>query len=375
MMKRLKVIAMLVCSVSLLAGCSMSSLPFIGNDDTEDESSTEDEFWDEETTVPVLIRDEDEEDDWLTGDAENQLDPWEEETAEEEQSESEGDSYEVGDLVLGLSYTTEDKDDDEEEESSEKQSSSSVDLVLPETTVSTNHVHNFQEVSRTAGTCTKAATVVYKCECGETKTETTPAVGHNFTEKQVEATCTTGGYIEKTCTVCGYKTKEETSQPIAHKQKEEVVQAATCEIAGIAQIVCENCGVLISYKEIPATGHDWELTKEGIDCEAGAADVYTCKNCKKEDKRSKTGQHKWSSWTVTREATCTKEGEETRTCTKCGLEQTQSIEITAHTWGAWQTDKAATCTESGHKTRICSKCQKEEGQDIPTLAHKAGTWV
>ena len=47
------------------------------------------------------------------------------------------------------------------------------------------HTHNWQERSRTEPTCTKEGSVTYICACGETKTESLPALGHDWDEGKI----------------------------------------------------------------------------------------------------------------------------------------------------------------------------------------------
>ena len=42
------------------------------------------------------------------------------------------------------------------------------------------HTHSWVKQSETAATCTAGGTITYKCSCGETKTENTAALGHNW---------------------------------------------------------------------------------------------------------------------------------------------------------------------------------------------------
>ena len=57
--------------------------------------------------------------------------------------------------------------------------------------VEADHVHSYQEVSRTAPTCTEDGVTTYRCEtCGDTYTETTPATGHSYTAAVTAPTCT-----------------------------------------------------------------------------------------------------------------------------------------------------------------------------------------
>ena len=78
--------------------------------------------------------------------------------------------------------------------------------------------------------------------------------------------------------------------------------------------------------------------------------------------------HNWSDWTVKKEATCTADGSEERTCSKCG-EKEQRAATTGHTMGSWSTTKKATCDANGVKTRKCSKCGHEETQTIAATGH------
>ena len=68
-------------------------------------------------------------------------------------------------------------------------------------------------------------------------------------------------------------------------------------------------------------------------------------------------EHVWDQGTVTRAATCQKEGEKTFTCTVCGETKTEQIEKAAHTPGQLTETivKPATETEAGEK-KITIKC-------------------
>ncbi len=62
------------------------------------------------------------------------------------------------------------------------------------------HTHSYTTTSQTPATCVAAGTVTKTCSCGDVKTETLPAKGHNFA----------GG---PTCTVCGTPNPNYSSQP------------------------------------------------------------------------------------------------------------------------------------------------------------------
>ena len=66
-----------------------------------------------------------------------------------------------------------------------------------------------------------------------------------------------------------------------HEHTREIVVEATCTESGSKTVVCEDCGETLSTEVIPATGHSF------------------------------------GDWTVTKEATCFEDGEESRTCPVC----------------------------------------------------------
>ena len=70
------------------------------------------------------------------------------------------------------------------------------------------HVHTWDSGTVTKKpTCTEPGIKTYKCSCGETRTETIPALGHKWSEWAVvkEATEKEDGLKERTCSVCGEK--------------------------------------------------------------------------------------------------------------------------------------------------------------------------
>ncbi len=89
---------------------------------------------------------------------------------------------------------------------------------------------------------------------------------------------------------------------------------------------------------------------------------------KKEEKH----EHKYTA-KVTKEATCTEEGEMTYTC-ECGDSYTEVIPKKAHEYEVTVTKKP-TCTEEGMETKVCKICGDTIETPIPALGHKAGEWV
>ena len=99
----------------------------------------------------------------------------------------------------------------------------------------------------------------------------------------------------------------------------------------------------------------------------GSTDTFalTVKNVKSSHTHSYTAK-------VTKEATCTTEGERIYTCT-CGDRYTETIPATGHSESAWIIDKAATAIENGSKHTECTTCGKViKTEVIPATGEVSG---
>ena len=76
---------------------------------------------------------------------------------------------------------------------------------------------------------------------------------------------------------------------------------------------------------------------------------------------------------VTTEATCTKTGVKTFTCS-CGDKYTETIPAVDHTYNKTTVAKSPTCVETGVKMFSCV-CGDFYTEDIPVVDHKAGSWA
>ncbi len=127
--------------------------------------------------------------------------------------------------------------------------------------------------------------------CDRCGTALSTECAHNWTD----ATCTD----PKTCTLCGATEGE----ALGHDWR-----GATCTSAKI----CAVCG----ETEGEALGHDWR--------DATCTSAKTCAVCGATE--GEALGHDFGEWQITREPTVTLEGERSHSCTRCGLEETQSIE-------------------------------------------------
>ncbi|MCR5313225.1 MAG: hypothetical protein K6E54_06235 [Bacteroidaceae bacterium] len=111
-----------------------------------------------------------------------------------------------------------------------------------------------------------------------------------------------------------------------------------------------------------------EVTKEPTCSEDGEM-VSTCSKCGNSYKTviPATGEHDYVS-EVTKEATCLEVGEMTYTCSVCGDSYTEEIPLADHDYVA-EVTKEATCTEAGITTFTCSVCGDSYTEEIAALGH------
>ena len=84
---------------------------------------------------------------------------------------------------------------------------------------------------------------------------------------------------------------------------------------------------------------------------------------------NEVGEHVWDEGKVTKEPTCTEEGEKLYTCKKCGETRTEKIKALGHAWDNGVVTKEPTCTEKGVKTYTCSRCKETKTEDVAALGH------
>ena len=233
--------------------------------------------------------------------------------------------------------------------------------------VEADHVHSYQEVSRTAPTCTEDGVTTYRCEtCGDTYTETTPATGHSYTAAVTAPTCTEKGYTTYTCTACGDHYTANEVAALGHDYAETTVPA-TCTENGSVTHTCTRCGN--SYTEtLPATGHTYTVSGSEATCTEGGKTVHTCTVCG--DTYTETTPalgHDYKA--VVTSPTCTEKGYTTYTCATCGDTYTaDEVAALGHDYEAVVT--APTCTEDGYTTYTCRNCgDRRTGHVVSALGH------
>ena len=200
--------------------------------------------------------------------------------------------------------------------------------------------HDYEGTVTTEPTCTEAGVKTYTCknDASHTYTEEIPALGHTVvTDEAVAPTCESTGLTEGShCSVCGEViVAQETVEALGHAYDDGVVTAeATCTESGVKTFTCANDASHTYTEKIPALGHS-VVTDEAVDatCEnSGLTEGTHCSVCGEVLTAQETVEalgHKWSKWTVSKEATSTENGEKVKTCSVCGQQQTKVIPATA----------------------------------------------
>ena len=258
-------------------------------------------------------------------------------------------------------------------------------------------------------------TYTCKHDSSHTKTESIPALGHDWNDGEVTtpATCETDGVKTYTCKNDASHTKTETIAKLGHKWDEgKITKEPTYESDGTMTFTCENDPTHTYTETIPAKKYTFTVivvdptcTEQGYTlhtCNQNAEKSYkdnytnalghdykevttpaTCKDAGKVENVCQrcgdtqlvkdlpvTEDHQWNDGVVTKAATCTEAGEKLYTCTVCNKTRTETIEATGHDWN--ETTTPATCGKAGSVDRTCKACGvTEHVKDLPATGNHA----
>ncbi|BBH25281.1 hypothetical protein SG0102_02150 [Intestinibaculum porci] len=279
------------------------------------------------------------------------------------------------------------------------------------------HLYNDGEIT-VQPTCLEDGEKTYTClSCGETKTETIPALGHKWREDYTvdkEPSCTEVGSKSIHCSVCN-AIKEGTTVEIpalGHAWSDPIFDFSSDGKTATATRICINNSIHKDTKDTTITS---QVTKEPT-CEENGETTYTAKVTFDGKEYSDTKKlvdiaaigHKWgdvsyvwsddnSKCTATRicqndnshkqaetvgttsettKATCETAGKTIYTA-NFGNEvfktqnKTVKIEAIGHDFSdEWTIDREATCTENGIKSHHCSRCDaKSDVTEILAFGH------
>ena len=237
----------------------------------------------------------------------------------------------------------------------------------------------------TPASCTEPGVKTYTCTvCGQTKTETILAPGHQVsTEWSKDENNHWHG-----CANC-----DEKFESAAHTWDEGVeTTPASCTKPGVKTYTCEVCGQT-KTAVIPAPGHEVSTVWSKDDTNHWK----TCANC---DEKFESAAHTWDEGIDTIPATETSTGVKTLTCTVCGQTKTsvipkldhvhvpaaewskdenthwhdcsgcdEHLSEAAHTWDEGIETKKAKCLVPGEMTYTCTVCGQTRTAVIPAPGH------
>ena len=224
-------------------------------------------------------------------------------------------------------------------------------------------------------TCTEEGCILHKCSrCGDFYKDTyTAPTGHSFGSWTVTepASCTESGMKKRTCSVCG-QSETATVAPTGHSYT-STVTAPTCTEKGYTTYTCSSCAHTYTDNYKDALGHSWGAwaTTKAATCTETGEQKRTCTRCKQSETKTLAKlEHSYTKKVIA--PTCTEKGYTVYTCSKCGNAYTDNYtDALGHSFGAWTVTKAATCTQDGSQTRKCTRtgCTHSETQTITKLGH------
>ena len=148
-------------------------------------------------------------------------------------------------------------------------------------------------------------------------------------------------------------------------------KAATCTANGWAAYdTCNRCDYT-TYKEIAATGHDYNAVVTEPTCTEKGYTTHTCAACGDSyiDTYTDALGHDYGAWKQTKAPTCTEKGTETGKCSRCDVTETRDIDALGHDL-VHHDGKAATCTANGWAAYdTCSRCNYNTYKEIAALGH------
>lgn len=158
---------------------------------------------------------------------------------------------------------------------------------------------------------------------------------------------------------------------------------ATCTEKGHYRDVCQDCGTVVEEGDYPKLKHmfdeeHYKITKEPT-CTKDGEKVYYCtrKSCTTGTKTvilTATG-HDDGVLKVTKEPTCAEPGLKETVCSKCGTvlegKPTETVPATGqHTWDNGKITLAPTTTKDGVKTFTCTVCKATKTEAVAKLPAK-----
>ena len=204
--------------------------------------------------------------------------------------------------------------------------------------------------------------IVFACSKDENEIKCDGVTHNSEWIVTTEATCTTLGSKNLVCKDCG---EILTTAKINYLEHDMIILegvSATCTTDGLTQgSKCKVCNeVYEEQKVIKAFGHSYVLDKEKS---TDTLNVYVCSTCgdtKEEANNTGCTSHEAGEWVTVESATCIVQGKEEKKCTKCDtVLESRYTGYASHDIVKTE-GKAATCTTDGYtESEKCKVCDKD----------------
>lgn len=257
-----------------------------------------------------------------------------------------------------------------------------------ETTIETDtnpNAHKYKKTSSVGATCTTPAYDVYACEngCGETYNMYTGGVANGHTWGT--PTVTQNGNlvtVTRTCTVENCNATDTLNITVDYRHNfngtVENIKDATCKEAGQIKVYCADEGCTESVTiDVPVNSKAHSNIKTDYKKPTCLNDGYVktyCDDCKNElvttTTIDKLGHDFSVAGNITTAASCTTDGKQTYTCSRCDATTEVTIPKLGHNYETTETHNA-TCTTYGYYVKECKNenCDAAYNELIKELGH------
>ena len=205
--------------------------------------------------------------------------------------------------------------------------------------------------------------------CNYADSRELPPTGHQYIPNVKEPTCTEGGHTYYWCS-CGDSYTGDYTDPLGHTYGEwYTYSSASCTSDGEERRDCIRCRNYES-RTVPGGDHVYNPTVTPATCTEGGYTTYACACGDRyvADQTPALG-HELGEWTITEAATCLREGEETRSCTRCSHAERRTLPKTDHNFVTEVYEP--TCTSGGYTVEACEGCGTFTMYNFtPALGHR-----
>ena len=235
------------------------------------------------------------------------------------------------------------------------------DPVDPSTPSEPEHEHEYVAVM-TKATCLDVGFTTYTCDCGDTYVgDRIEATGHQWSDWVVtkEPTVDETGEAVSICAMCENTVSRVLDKVIpnhTHSYVGKVTTQATCTKEGIQTFTCD-CGSTYT-QSTNKVAHSYKATVTAPTCTTKGYTLHKCSSCgdSYKDNYVAVKAHTFGNYKSNGDATCTKDGTKTGSCSACGAKNTVTDTGSAKGHSYSKSVTAPTCTEKGYTTNKCGVC-------------------